>query len=50
MSYSDLPKFLWEYDLEMETYIVNSVPTKSVPNTPVGFWPGPKANIQHYRI
>ena len=34
----------------MATYILNSVPTKSVPNTPVELWTGRKASIQHYRI
>ena len=35
MSYSDLPKFLWGYDLEITAYILKSVPTKSIPNTHV---------------
>ena len=50
MSYSNLLKFLWEYALEITTYILNSVSTKSVPNTPVELWAGCKSSLQHYRI
>ena len=50
MSYPDLTKFLWGYDLEMLTYILNSIPTKSVPITLVELWTDRKASIQHYRI
>ena len=42
MRYSDLPKFLWEYALEIATYILNSVPIKYVPNTPVSCGLGAK--------
>ena len=50
MSYSDLPKFLWGYALEMITYILNSFSTKYVPNTPIELWTSRKASIQHYKI
>ena len=50
MSYSDLPKFLWGYVLKNEVYILNLVPFKSVPNTPVELWIGRKYSIKHYRI
>ena len=46
MSYYDLLKFLWGYVLEMMAYIIYSIPTKSVPNTPMELW----TPIQHYRI
>ena len=36
MSYSDLPKFLWGYALELATYILDSIQTKYVPNTRLG--------------
>ena len=38
------------YALEMKAYILNSVSTKFVPNTPIKLWIGRKASIQHYRI
>ena len=31
-------------------YILNSVPTKSVLNTPVELWTDRKTSVQHYRI
>ena len=50
ISYSDLPKFLWGYALEIEAYILNSVPTKYVSNTLIELWAGHKPSLQHYRI
>ena len=50
MSNFDLSKFLWEHALETSTYILNSVITKSVPNTFVELWIHHKASTQHYRI
>ena len=38
MSYSDLPKFLQGYALEITSYFLNSVPTDYVPNTPIELW------------
>ena len=34
MSYVDLPVFLWGYALETSSYLLNKVPSKSVPQTP----------------
>ena len=42
MSYSDLLGFPWGYALEMAAYILNSLLTKSVPNTLVELWTGSK--------
>ena len=50
MSYSDLLKFLWGYTPKMMTYILNSVPTMSILNTPVELWTGRNTSIQHYKI
>ena len=50
MIYSDLLKFLWGYALETEAYILNSVSTKSIPNTPIELWTGRKVSIQYYKI
>ena len=35
MSYLNLPDFFWGYALETTTYILNLVPSKSVPITPI---------------
>ncbi|KAL8492735.1 hypothetical protein ACS0TY_024073 [Phlomoides rotata] len=50
MSYSDLPKSFWGYALETATYILNRVPSKSVPKTPSELWIGRKPNLTHMRI
>ena len=50
INYSDLPKFLYGYVIEIVVYILNSVLTKSVLNTPIELWTGRKASVQHYRI
>ena len=50
ISYSNLSKFLWRFVLETMAYILNSVPTKSVPNTPVELWAGSKPSLQQNRI
>ena len=43
MSYSDLPNSFWGYALEIVAYILNLVPSKSVPTTP------PQNNNKGYR-
>ena len=50
MSYSELPLFLWGYDLETAMYILNLVPSKSVPKTPREMWIGCKPSLQYIRI
>ncbi|XP_037494707.1 uncharacterized protein LOC119370510 [Jatropha curcas] len=40
MSYSDLPISFWGYAIETTTYILNLVPSKSVPKTPTELWTG----------
>lgn len=50
MSYSDLPNSFWGYALETATYILNLVPSKSVPNTPTELWSGRKPSLKHVRI
>ncbi|KAL8512357.1 hypothetical protein ACS0TY_018729 [Phlomoides rotata] len=50
MSYSDLPKSFWGYALETAAYILNLVPSKSVPKTPSELWTGPKPSLRHMRI
>ena len=46
MSYSKLPLFLWGYALETAMYILNLVPSKSVPKTPPEMWTGSKPSLQ----
>ncbi|MBE2321140.1 DDE-type integrase/transposase/recombinase, partial [Solirubrobacter sp. CPCC 204708] len=50
MSYSDLPDSFWGYALETAAYILNLVPTKSVPTTPTELWTGRKPSLRHVRI
>ena len=45
MGYYDQPKFVWGSTLETTIYILNSVKTKSITNTPVEFWTSRKASI-----
>ena len=40
MSYLELPVFLWGYALETAAYILNHVPSKSLPKTPRELWSG----------
>ena len=50
MSYSDLPDFSWGYALETAAYIINLVPSKSVPYIPIELWTGHKPSLKHVRI
>ena len=50
MSYSDLPDSFWGYALETAAYILNLVPSKSVPTTPTELWTGRKPSLSHIRI
>ena len=50
MSYSDLHISLWGYALETATYLLNLVPSKSVPSTPRELWIGRKPSLSHIRI
>ena len=50
MSYSNLPKSFWGHALEKTTYILNLVPSKSVPKTPIELWSGDKPSLRHIRM
>ena len=50
MSYSDLPHSFWGYAIETANYILNSVPSKSVPLTPIELWTGHKPSLRHIRV
>ena len=50
MSYSSLPVSFWGYAIKMAVDILNVVPSKSIPKTPVELWNGRKPSLRHYRI
>ena len=50
MSYSDLPPYLWNYALITATYLLNLVPSKSVPKTPRELRTGRKPSLSHLKI
>ena len=50
LSYSDLPVSFWGYALDTAQYILNLVPSKSVPTTPYELWSGRKPSLNHIRI
>ena len=50
MSYSSLPQIFWGYALQTAIYILNVVPSKSVPKTPLELWNGQKPVLHHFRI
>ena len=50
MSLSTLPLSFWGYALEIAAYILNMVPSKSVPKTPMDMWTGRKLILSYIRI
>ncbi|KAG8381639.1 hypothetical protein BUALT_Bualt06G0142500 [Buddleja alternifolia] len=50
MSHATLPSSFWGYALETAAYLLNLVPSKSVPKTPVELWIGRKPKINYLRI
>ena len=50
MSFSGLPISFWGYALDTAMYILNLVPSKSVPKTPRELWSGRKPSLQHLHI
>ena len=50
LSYSSLPVLFWGYALETAMYILNLVPSKSVPKTSTKLWSGCKPSLNHIRI
>ena len=50
MRYSSLPPSIWGYVLETAAYILNQVPSKTVPGTPYERWTGRKVSLGHIRI
>ena len=50
MSYSTLPINLWMEALKTAIYILNRVPSKSVPKTPNELWTGREPSLNHFRV
>jgi hypothetical protein len=50
LSYADLPITFWGHALLTAAYILNHVPSKSVPLTPRELWAGRKPTLRHFRI
>ena len=50
VSDSQLPTNLWGYALDTTSYILNKVPSKSVPTTPYEIWRGKKPNLAYLKV
>ncbi|KAJ9697292.1 hypothetical protein PVL29_009194 [Vitis rotundifolia] len=50
LSNSSLPEFLWGEALRTAAYILNQVPSKSVPKTPYELWSGKKPSLHHFHV
>lgn len=47
LSYSNIPMNLWSEALKTAVYVLNRVPSKSVPKTPFELWKGWKPSLRH---
>ncbi|KAM1980963.1 hypothetical protein ACFX15_037518 [Malus domestica] len=50
MTRSKLPGFLWGEALKTANYIMNRVPSKSVPSTPFELWHGRAPNFDYFHV
>ena len=50
LSYSSLPISFWGFSLEIATYLLNLIPSKSVSKTPTELRNGRKPSLNHIRI
>ena len=50
MSYSTLPISFWGYALNTAMYLLNLVPSKSVPKTLIELWSGRKPGMRYLHI
>lgn len=50
LSYSSLPTSFWGYAVQTEVSILNIVPSKSIPKTPLELWNGRKPSLRHVCI
>ena len=47
LSNSSVPMSLWMYALKTTMYLLNRVPSKTVPKTPFELWTGRKPSLRH---
>ena len=50
LSYSSLPISFWGLALEIAIYVLNLVPSKSVPKILIELWSGRRLSLRHVRI
>ncbi|KAH9714963.1 Integrase catalytic domain-containing protein [Citrus sinensis] len=50
LSNSTLPDFLWAEALRTAAYVLNQVPSKSVPKTPYELWSGKRPSLRHFHV
>ena len=50
MCRSNLPEYLWGEAIKTTNYILNRVPSKSVPKTPFELWTSRKPSLTHFRV
>ena len=50
LNYTSLPISFWGYAIETAMYLLNLVPSKTVPKTPTELWKGRKPSLSHIRI
>ena len=50
MSYSTLPTTFWGYALLTACYLLNNVPSNSVPKTPHELWTSKRTTLNHIHI
>ena len=50
LSHSSLPDFLWGDAIKTAVYILNQVPSKSVPKTPYELMTGKKPTLKHFHV
>ena len=50
MSFSSIPLALWMHALKTAIYLLNRVPSKSVPKTPYELWTGKRPSLRHLHV
>lgn len=50
LSNCSLPLSMWIYALRTATYVLNRVPSKTVPKTPYELWTGRKPSLRYLRV
>ena len=50
ITHSTLPEFLWSDALRIVAYVLNQVPSKSMPNIPYEMMYGKKPSLKHFHV